>query len=246
MRPRSRSPLPLSLLLAECGTLTWLNLLAGSVYVIESYTVFISGESSSSGQYSRREGRRVLLRAVDDVERRFSEPIFSRTSASISLAVGTRWTSTDAARRRSAERPLAARVRDERRLPRERRCLSSPPLYPYLLPLLCVPPRSDVAHDPLYFPSLTSLSLSPCPSRIPFLERAPPSPAFALPPLRLVRTPYARSSYVYPCASPFSDPLPLENMQLRARAVCSLPSARRSLLRPASCSPRRPASSACE
>ncbi|GAA5944013.1 hypothetical protein JCM3775_006809 [Rhodotorula graminis] len=54
----------------------------GSVYVIESYTVFISGESSSSGQYSRREGRRVLLRAVDDVERRFSEPIFSRTMLS--------------------------------------------------------------------------------------------------------------------------------------------------------------------
>lgn len=53
----------------------------GSVYVVESYTVFISGESSASGQYSRREGRRVLLRAVDDVERRFSEPIFSRTSA---------------------------------------------------------------------------------------------------------------------------------------------------------------------
>ncbi|GAA5854007.1 hypothetical protein JCM9279_003760 [Rhodotorula babjevae] len=54
----------------------------GSVYVIESYTVFVSGESSSSGQYSRREGRRVLLRAVDDVERRFSEPIFSRTMLS--------------------------------------------------------------------------------------------------------------------------------------------------------------------
>ncbi|GAA5914180.1 hypothetical protein JCM8208_003931 [Rhodotorula glutinis] len=54
----------------------------GSVYVIESYTVFISGESSSSGQYSRREGRRVLLRAVDDIERRFSEPIFSRTMLS--------------------------------------------------------------------------------------------------------------------------------------------------------------------
>jgi hypothetical protein len=53
----------------------------GTVYIVENYTVFISSESSD-GKYSRREGRRVLLRAVDDVERRFSEPIFSRSSAS--------------------------------------------------------------------------------------------------------------------------------------------------------------------
>lgn len=43
--------------------------------------MFVSaGESDSSAQYTRREGRRVLLRAIDDVERRFSEPVFSRTS----------------------------------------------------------------------------------------------------------------------------------------------------------------------
>ncbi|PRQ70086.1 hypothetical protein AAT19DRAFT_11739 [Rhodotorula toruloides] len=54
----------------------------GNVYVVENYTVFISGESSATGKYSRREGRRVLLRAVDDVERRFSEPVFSRSMLS--------------------------------------------------------------------------------------------------------------------------------------------------------------------
>ncbi|GAA5863940.1 hypothetical protein JCM8547_005287 [Rhodosporidiobolus lusitaniae] len=54
----------------------------GTVYVVEQYTVFITSESSASGKYSRREGRRVLLRAVDDVERRFSEPVFSRTMLS--------------------------------------------------------------------------------------------------------------------------------------------------------------------
>ncbi|KWU45680.1 alpha/beta-hydrolase [Rhodotorula sp. JG-1b] len=32
--------------------------------------------------HPRREGRRVLLRAIDDVERRFSEPVFSRTMLS--------------------------------------------------------------------------------------------------------------------------------------------------------------------
>ncbi|GAA5954882.1 hypothetical protein JCM3765_007801 [Sporobolomyces pararoseus] len=53
----------------------------GTVYVVENYTVFISSESGE-GNYSRREGRRVLLRAVDDVERRFSEPIFSRSMLS--------------------------------------------------------------------------------------------------------------------------------------------------------------------
>ncbi|GAA5943218.1 uncharacterized protein JCM15063_005295 [Sporobolomyces koalae] len=53
----------------------------GRVYIVENYTVFISGESSD-GRYSRKEGRRVLLRAVDDVERRFSEPIFSRSMLS--------------------------------------------------------------------------------------------------------------------------------------------------------------------
>ncbi|GAA5835382.1 hypothetical protein JCM11251_005219 [Rhodosporidiobolus azoricus] len=54
----------------------------GTVYVVENYTVFIASESSSTGKYSRREGRRVLLRAVDDVERRFSEPVFSKTMLS--------------------------------------------------------------------------------------------------------------------------------------------------------------------
>ncbi|GAA6001778.1 lipase family protein [Rhodotorula paludigena] len=54
----------------------------GNVYVVENYTVFVSSESSSTGKYSRREGRRVLLRAVDDVERRFSEPVFSRSMLS--------------------------------------------------------------------------------------------------------------------------------------------------------------------
>ncbi|GAA5887573.1 hypothetical protein JCM16303_004248 [Sporobolomyces ruberrimus] len=53
----------------------------GTVYIVENYTVFISSESSD-GKYARREGRRVLLRAVDDVERRFSEPIFSRSMLS--------------------------------------------------------------------------------------------------------------------------------------------------------------------
>lgn len=53
----------------------------GLVYVIESYTVFISSEAAN-GRFSRREGRRILLRAVDDVEARFSEPVFGRTMAS--------------------------------------------------------------------------------------------------------------------------------------------------------------------
>lgn len=53
------------------------------VYVIENYTVFISGETKSGPgkeKYAKRDGRRILLREVDDVERRFSEPIFGRTS----------------------------------------------------------------------------------------------------------------------------------------------------------------------
>ena len=52
--------------------------------MVENYTVFISGEASTSGcksKYSRREGRRIILRAVDNVETRFSEPVFGRTSA---------------------------------------------------------------------------------------------------------------------------------------------------------------------
>lgn len=56
------------------------------VYVIENYTVFILGETKSGPgkeKYARRDGRRILLREVDDVERRFSEPIFGRTSESI-------------------------------------------------------------------------------------------------------------------------------------------------------------------
>lgn len=55
----------------------------GVVRVIESYTVFISGDSSKTGgkaKYSRKEGRRIVLRAVDDVEARFGEPVFGRTS----------------------------------------------------------------------------------------------------------------------------------------------------------------------
>lgn len=66
----------------------------GTVYVVENYTVWVSSDSTSQGDannnnnnktYSRREGRRVLLRSVDDVERRFSEPIFSRSSEFSSL-----------------------------------------------------------------------------------------------------------------------------------------------------------------
>ncbi|GAA6003345.1 hypothetical protein JCM10207_000286 [Rhodosporidiobolus poonsookiae] len=53
----------------------------GDVFVVENFTVFVAGESAA-GNYTRREGRRVLLRAVDDVERRFSEPVFSRTMLS--------------------------------------------------------------------------------------------------------------------------------------------------------------------
>lgn len=53
---------------------------AGTVYVVENYGVFVAGEGTGSLKRSRREGRRVLLRAIDDVERRFSEPVFSRTS----------------------------------------------------------------------------------------------------------------------------------------------------------------------
>lgn len=55
----------------------------GVVRVIESYTVFISGDSSKTGghaKYSRKEGRRIVLRAVDNVEQRFGEPVFGRTS----------------------------------------------------------------------------------------------------------------------------------------------------------------------
>jgi hypothetical protein len=55
----------------------------GVVRVIESYTVFISGDSSRTGgraKYSRKEGRRIVLRAVDNVEQRFGEPVFGRTS----------------------------------------------------------------------------------------------------------------------------------------------------------------------
>ncbi|GAA5979462.1 hypothetical protein JCM10908_002933 [Rhodotorula pacifica] len=55
----------------------------GTVYVVENYGVFVAGgEAKGSGKLPRREGRRVLLRAIDDVERRFSEPVFSRTMLS--------------------------------------------------------------------------------------------------------------------------------------------------------------------
>lgn len=54
---------------------------------MENYGVFIAGDSSSALPHPRREGRRVLLRAIDDVERRFSEPVFSRTSKSTATTV---------------------------------------------------------------------------------------------------------------------------------------------------------------
>ncbi|GAA5873953.1 hypothetical protein JCM3774_004050 [Rhodotorula dairenensis] len=54
----------------------------GMVYVVENYGVFVAGEETASLRHPRREGRRVLLRAIDDVERRFSEPVFSRTMLS--------------------------------------------------------------------------------------------------------------------------------------------------------------------
>lgn len=56
----------------------------GTVYLIENYTVFVSGDATTTGgkaKYSRKEGRRIILRAVDNVETRFSEPVFGRTSA---------------------------------------------------------------------------------------------------------------------------------------------------------------------
>ena len=55
----------------------------GTVYIVENYTVFVSGDESKTGgkaKYSRKEGRRIILRAVDNVETRFSEPVFGRTS----------------------------------------------------------------------------------------------------------------------------------------------------------------------
>ena len=56
------------------------------VYIIESWTVFVFSETEPSdwrrpAKQTRREGRRVVLRHVEDVEARFSEPIFGRTSA---------------------------------------------------------------------------------------------------------------------------------------------------------------------
>lgn len=55
----------------------------GTIYLIENFTVFISGDETKTGgkaKYSRKEGRRIILRAVDNVETRFSEPVFGRTS----------------------------------------------------------------------------------------------------------------------------------------------------------------------
>ncbi|KAK4701439.1 hypothetical protein P7C70_g4793, partial [Phenoliferia sp. Uapishka_3] len=59
----------------------------GVVYIIESWTVFVFCESESAdwrkpSRQTRREGRRVILRHVEDVEARFSEPIFGRTMMS--------------------------------------------------------------------------------------------------------------------------------------------------------------------
>ncbi|KAM0751552.1 hypothetical protein T439DRAFT_324739 [Meredithblackwellia eburnea MCA 4105] len=58
----------------------------GTVYVMESWTVFTTAESPDpkvkGSKYSRREGRRVILREVENVEARFSEPIFGRTMMS--------------------------------------------------------------------------------------------------------------------------------------------------------------------
>ncbi|KAK4052121.1 hypothetical protein OIV83_002415 [Microbotryomycetes sp. JL201] len=50
----------------------------GDAYVVENFTVFVSSESNKT-QYSRREGRRILLRAVDDTVKRFSEPVFGKS-----------------------------------------------------------------------------------------------------------------------------------------------------------------------
>lgn len=57
----------------------------GTVYIVENYTVFVTGDASKTGakaKYSRKEGRRIILRAVDNVETRFSEPVFGRTMLS--------------------------------------------------------------------------------------------------------------------------------------------------------------------
>ncbi|KAL8279936.1 hypothetical protein RQP46_007786 [Phenoliferia psychrophenolica] len=59
----------------------------GIVYIIESWTVFVFSETEPSdwrrpAKQTRREGRRVVLRLVEDVEARFSEPIFGRTMMS--------------------------------------------------------------------------------------------------------------------------------------------------------------------
>lgn len=53
---------------------------AGLIRVIESHTVFISNDTTDGGRYTRKEGRRILLRAVDDVVARFGEPVFGRSS----------------------------------------------------------------------------------------------------------------------------------------------------------------------
>ncbi|KAK4051312.1 hypothetical protein OIO90_004793 [Microbotryomycetes sp. JL221] len=50
----------------------------GDAYIVENYTVFVSSESNKT-QYSRREGKRILLRAVDDPVKRFSEPVFGKS-----------------------------------------------------------------------------------------------------------------------------------------------------------------------
>lgn len=65
--------------------------MTGHVYCIESCTVFVRDSDSipsginlaGAGKYARKEGRRVILRQVEDVEKRFSEPIFSRSSQSL-------------------------------------------------------------------------------------------------------------------------------------------------------------------
>ena len=57
-------------------------------YVIENFTVFITSESSHEG-YTRREGRRILLRQVEDVQRRFAEPVFGKSRECTELSLET-------------------------------------------------------------------------------------------------------------------------------------------------------------
>ena len=90
----------------------------GTVYIVENYTVFVSGDESKTGgkaKYSRKEGRRIILRAVDDVETRFSEPVFGRTSTSLPPSLSESLLTLRSLR--SAVRSLAAQLRNLSGLP---------------------------------------------------------------------------------------------------------------------------------